>query len=97
MIDFYLPPLFIILALTYQMCFYLFYKYFQIRKENLGLNKFLIAFGLLYGFGFTVIPPVDVEVNASERVGALNPVPKDVLEKASKLPNILSVKQITFK
>ena len=55
MIDFYLPPLFIILALTYQMCFYLFYKYYQIRKENLGLNKFLIAFGLLYGFGFTGI------------------------------------------
>jgi hypothetical protein len=55
MIDFYLPLLFIILALTYQMCFYLFYKYYQIRKENLGLNKFLIAFGLLYGFGFTGI------------------------------------------
>ena len=55
MIDFYLPLLFIILALTYQMCFYLFYKYYKIRKENLGLNKFLIAFGLLYGFGFTGI------------------------------------------
>jgi hypothetical protein len=55
MIDFYLPLLFIILALTYQMCFYSFYKYYQIRKENLGLNKFLIAFGLLYGFGFTGI------------------------------------------
>jgi len=37
------------------MSFYLFYKYYQIRKENLGLNKFLIAFGLLYGFGFSGI------------------------------------------
>ena len=55
MIDFYLPLLFIVLALTYQMSFYLFYKYYKIRKENLGLNKFLIAFGLLYGFGFTGI------------------------------------------
>ncbi|MFX0020923.1 MAG: hypothetical protein ACFE9S_01260 [Candidatus Hermodarchaeota archaeon] len=31
----------------------MFYKFSQIRRENIGLNKFLIAFGLLYGFGFT--------------------------------------------
>ena len=51
--EFHLPLLFIILAIAHQMTFYLFYKFYQIRRENIGLNKFLIAFGLLYGFGFT--------------------------------------------
>ncbi|MFX1388924.1 MAG: hypothetical protein ACFE9Z_02540 [Promethearchaeota archaeon] len=53
--ELHLSLLFIILIIAHQMSAYLFYKYYQIRKENLGLNKFLIAFGLLYGVGFSGI------------------------------------------
>ncbi|MFX1575297.1 MAG: hypothetical protein ACFFB0_21385 [Promethearchaeota archaeon] len=47
------PFIFIILIIAYQISFYFFYRYFRIKKEKLGINKFLLAFGLLYGFGFT--------------------------------------------
>ncbi len=50
---FHYPFIFIILIIAYQISFYFFYRYFRIKNEELGINKFLLAFGLLYGFGFT--------------------------------------------
>ncbi|MFW9987070.1 MAG: hypothetical protein ACFFC3_00240 [Candidatus Odinarchaeota archaeon] len=53
--EFHYPFIFIILIIGYQISIYFFYRYFQIKDEELGINKFLLAFGLLYGFGFTGI------------------------------------------
>jgi len=44
----------------------------------------------IFGFGLIVIPLVEVEVKASERAGALNPIPSDDLK--TKLLNILYLK-----
>lgn len=52
---FHYPLIIIVLIITYQISVYLFYRYYHIRSENLGINKFLIAFGFLYSFGFTGI------------------------------------------
>ncbi|MFX1321313.1 MAG: hypothetical protein ACFFAQ_06690 [Promethearchaeota archaeon] len=52
---FHYPFVFIVLLLSFQISVYFFYRYFQIKDEKLGINKFLLAFGLLYFFGFTGI------------------------------------------
>ncbi|MFW9873791.1 MAG: hypothetical protein ACFFG0_11855 [Candidatus Thorarchaeota archaeon] len=53
--EFHYPFIFLILIIAYQITIYFFYKYFRIKKEELQINKILLAFGLLYGFGFTGI------------------------------------------
>ncbi len=53
--EFHYPFIYIILILGYQISIYFFYRYFRIKDEELGINKFLLAFGSLYGFGFTGI------------------------------------------
>ncbi|HEY6626703.1 MAG TPA: hypothetical protein VIZ21_07100 [Ignavibacteriaceae bacterium] len=46
-------------------------------------SKVRLYSDLIFGLGLTVMPPVEVEVNASAMVGALNPVPKDDLKISS--------------
>ena len=53
--EFHYPFIFVVLIIAYQISVYFFYRYFRIKNEELRINKFLLAFGLLYGFGFTGI------------------------------------------
>lgn len=50
---FHYPFIFIVLIIAYQISAYFFYLYYRSRKEKLKINSSLLAFGLLYGFGFT--------------------------------------------
>jgi len=43
------------LVFGYQISFYFLYLYRKNRKENLGLNKLFLAYGLLFGLGLTGI------------------------------------------
>ncbi|MBN1217173.1 MAG: hypothetical protein JXA99_17265 [Candidatus Lokiarchaeota archaeon] len=53
--EFHYPFIFIVLIIAYQISAYFFYRYFKVKKEQVEINKILLAFGLLYGFGFTGI------------------------------------------
>ena len=55
LVNFHLPFLVIALAIGYQISVYYFYLYFKFKKEKIGLNKVLLAHGLIYGFLFTSI------------------------------------------
>ncbi|MFX1238497.1 MAG: hypothetical protein ACFFAS_11110 [Promethearchaeota archaeon] len=51
--EYHLPFVIIVMVFGYQISFYLLYRYLKVRKEGLDLNKFFLAFSLLYAFGFT--------------------------------------------
>ncbi len=48
-----LPGIIIAYIISWQVAIYFIYTYFKYKDKNLGLNKILLAFGLLYAFGFT--------------------------------------------
>lgn len=49
--EYHLPFMEIALIIGFQISMYLFYLYYKYRKENLPLNKILLALGLLYEIG----------------------------------------------
>ncbi len=49
--EIYLPLILIILFDGCQIAGYFIYYYFKYKPSNVGLNKILLAYGLLYGFG----------------------------------------------
>ncbi len=53
LLEFHLPGIIIAFVFGYQIAIYFLYSYYKVKEEKLGLNKILLAFGLLYGFGLT--------------------------------------------
>lgn len=51
--DFYLPFIIIELIIGYQISVYFLYQYYKVKDEKIGLNKLLLAYGLLYGLGLS--------------------------------------------
>lgn len=52
---YFLPFIFVILVIGYQICVYFFYIYFKNRDAKRSLNMILLAYGNLIGFGLTGI------------------------------------------
>lgn len=52
---YFLPFIFVVLVIGYQICVYFFYIYFKNRDTKRSLNKILLAYGNLIGFGLTGI------------------------------------------
>ena len=51
--SFHLPIVYVSIVITIQISLYFLYLYYNKRKDNLELNKILLAFGFVYGFGLT--------------------------------------------
>jgi len=51
--DYHLPGVIIAYIIGYQIAIYFLYLYYKSKDENLALNKILLAYGLVYGLGFT--------------------------------------------
>ncbi len=51
--DFYLPFIIIELIIGYQISVYFLYQYYKVKDEKIGLNKLLLAYGLLFGLGLS--------------------------------------------
>ncbi|MBY9020110.1 MAG: hypothetical protein KGD67_03560 [Candidatus Lokiarchaeota archaeon] len=49
----YLPAMIFSIILDYQLALYFLYLYRKHRKDNIGLNKFLLSFSNLFGIGAT--------------------------------------------
>ncbi len=51
--ELYLPAMIFSILLDFQLALYFLYLYYKHRKERIGLNKFLLSFSHLFGFGAT--------------------------------------------
>ncbi len=51
--ELYLPAMIFSIILDFQLALYFLYLYYKHRKERIGLNKFLLSFSHLFGFGAT--------------------------------------------
>jgi len=51
--NYHLPMIYVSIVITIQISVYFLYLYYNKRKEKLELNKILLAFGFVYGFGLT--------------------------------------------
>ena len=53
--SYYLPFIFLAIIIGYQLSIYFFYQYYKFKNEKLHLNKILISYSSLFGFGITGI------------------------------------------
>ena len=53
--ELYMSLVFIGTIIAYELMFYFFHQYRKIRQEEAGINKILVANGLIYGIGFIAI------------------------------------------
>ena len=51
--ELYLPAMIFSIILGFQLALYFLYLYYKHRNERIGLNKFLLSFSHLFGFGAT--------------------------------------------
>ncbi|MFX1448848.1 MAG: hypothetical protein ACFFCG_12070, partial [Promethearchaeota archaeon] len=51
--EIYLPAMIFSIVLDFQLAIYFLYLYVNHRKDEIGLNKFLLAFSNLFGIGAT--------------------------------------------